>query len=81
VETAPGLELPGYQMEELPASRVDHGGAVFPPRQPDPSRQLTSDRIAADIRRRDLLQNEANEWCDILLTSYSFIIIIYSVII
>ncbi|XP_052767112.1 protein TALPID3-like isoform X2 [Mya arenaria] len=62
VETAPGLQLPGYQPEEEPD--VPYNGPAFPPKLPSNERQLTSDLIADDIRRRDLLQNQANEWLE-----------------
>lgn len=62
VETATGLELPGYQPEEVPAQQYD--GPTFPPKMPSADRQFTADLIAEDIRRRDLLQNKATEWIE-----------------
>ena len=60
VETATGLQFPGYQPVETP--EVPYNGPVFPPKQPSTERQLTSDLIAEDIKRRDLLQNKAMDW-------------------
>lgn len=60
VETATGLEFPGYQAVE-PTTQPYHGPS-FPPKQPSTDRQLTSDLIAEDIKRRDILQNKATEW-------------------
>ncbi|KAL4237536.1 hypothetical protein ACF0H5_002250 [Mactra antiquata] len=62
VETGTGLELPGYQPEELPEE--PNYGPAFPPKLPSNDRQLSSDLIAADIKRRDLLQNKATEWIE-----------------
>ncbi|XP_053401553.1 protein TALPID3-like isoform X2 [Mercenaria mercenaria] len=62
VESAIGLELPGYQPEEVPEEQ--HNGPAFPPKLPSADRQLTSDLIAEDIRRRDILQNKATEWIE-----------------
>lgn len=62
VESAIGLELPGYQPEELPEEQ--YNGPAFPPKLPSDDRQLTSDLIAEDIRRRDILQNKATEWIE-----------------
>lgn len=60
VESATGMELPGYQPEEIPEEQ--YNGPAFPPKLPSTDRQLTSDLIAEDIRRRDILQNKATEW-------------------
>ena len=60
IETATGLQYPGYQPVEPPAQ--PYHGPAFPPKQPSGERQLTSDVIAEDIKRRDLLQNKATEW-------------------
>ena len=64
VETAIGMELPGYQPVESP--EVQYNGPVFPPKQPSIDRQLTSELIAEDIRRKDMLQNQANDWYSVL---------------
>ncbi|XP_052275900.1 TALPID3 protein-like isoform X2 [Dreissena polymorpha] len=61
-EDGTGLEYPGYKREEV--EEVQYNGPVFPPKMPSSERQLTSDLIAEDIRRRDLLQNKANEWLE-----------------
>ncbi|KAL3874047.1 hypothetical protein ACJMK2_037111, partial [Sinanodonta woodiana] len=59
VESATGIELPGYQAPEHPPQ--EHHNLEFPP---SGDRQMTSDIIAEDIRRRDALQNKAVEWIE-----------------
>ena len=60
LETGTGLHIPGYQPVRAPEQQYE--GPVFPPKQPSTERQLTSDIIAEDIRRRDMMQNKATEW-------------------
>lgn len=55
----PGISLPGYR--DRPPG--EYHGPVFPPKAPPPpSVQPSSDVLAAGIRRRDLMQNQAVEW-------------------
>ena len=60
IETGTGLHIPGYQPVKPPEQPYE--GPSFPPKQPSAERQLTSDIIAEDIRRRDMMQNKATEW-------------------
>ncbi|KAK3597345.1 hypothetical protein CHS0354_034588 [Potamilus streckersoni] len=62
VESATGIELPGYQAPEPPLQQQRK--PEFPPRPFSGDRQMTSDIIAEDIRRRDALQNKAVEWIE-----------------
>lgn len=60
VETATGLELPGYQPAQGPEEV--YRGPKFPPQVVSGDRQITADLIAENIRQRDLLQNSCMEW-------------------
>jgi len=65
VESATGLELPGYQPQESP--EIPSHRPKFPPEfQTDRERQITADLIADDIRRRDAMQNNCMDWYNIL---------------
>ncbi|XP_033735935.1 TALPID3 protein-like isoform X3 [Pecten maximus] len=62
-ETAPGLTLPGYCAPSPPPTPVEI--PAFPPMVSGADKLAqASDLIAADIRRRDLLENKASEWIE-----------------
>ncbi|XP_069118021.1 TALPID3 protein-like [Argopecten irradians] len=62
-ETAPGLALPGYSAPSPPPTPVEI--PAFPPMVSGADKLAqASDLIAADIRRRDLLENKASEWIE-----------------
>ena len=54
----PGISLPGYR--EKP--RGDYHGPAFPPKVPPSHQDVASDVLAAGIRRKDVLENQAVEW-------------------
>ncbi|XP_013407678.1 protein TALPID3 isoform X2 [Lingula anatina] len=58
----PGIALPGYR----PQSSAYHG-PPFPPVPPPPTLEPagpSSDILAADLRRRNLLENKAQDWIE-----------------
>ncbi|XP_072030129.1 protein TALPID3-like [Amphiura filiformis] len=56
----PGISLPGYRG----SPRRDYHGPPFPPKAPPPNQGLSSDVLAAGIRRKDVLENQAVEWIE-----------------
>ena len=53
-----GIDLPGHQ----PSPRGSYHGPAFPPRAPTLPVQPASDVVTGDLRRSDLLANQAMEW-------------------
>ncbi|XP_076099999.1 protein TALPID3-like isoform X2 [Mytilus galloprovincialis] len=59
-ESAPGIELPGYNVPSPPTPRQS-----FPPDIPGQNRVIAvSDQIAEDIKRQEALENKAVEWVE-----------------
>ncbi|XP_063426718.1 protein TALPID3-like isoform X2 [Mytilus trossulus] len=59
-ESAPGIELPGYNVPSPPPPRQS-----FPPDIPGQNRVIAvSDQIAEDIKRQEQLENKAVEWVE-----------------
>ncbi len=54
----PGISLPGYRG----SPKRDYHGPPFPPKAPPANQGLSSDVLAAGIRRKDVLENQAIQW-------------------
>ncbi|CAH1792170.1 unnamed protein product [Owenia fusiformis] len=62
-DETPGITLPGYRVPQ-----GQYNGPEFPPRvHPPPPREVcmpSSDILAADLKRRDMLENKAVDWIE-----------------